>query len=83
MLQPCIKALGMSLKTQFRVNEMGVLSLQHMCKTDEGTRLGEKWHRTRSGIEQEVNSSNLILFACSCFVDFLIAPNDDELSDDE
>eukprot|EP00842_Homolaphlyctis_polyrhiza_P000030 jgi/Hompol1/1027/HPOL_004429-RA len=32
MLHPCMKALGMSIKTSIRVNEIGILSLQFMLQ---------------------------------------------------
>jgi len=36
LLQPCIKALAVSKKTQVRINTDGLLSLQHMIQTEDG-----------------------------------------------
>jgi len=37
LLQPAIKALALSHKTQLRTNEIGILSLQHMIKSEDKT----------------------------------------------
>ena len=37
MLQPCIKALHGASKTQLKMNEVGVLALQHLIKAADGT----------------------------------------------
>ena len=37
LLQPDVKALSIAAKTQLRVNEIGLLSLQHMIKEDNNT----------------------------------------------
>lgn len=34
LVQPTVKALNMSTKTQLRINERGTLNLQHMYVTD-------------------------------------------------
>eukprot|EP01120_Amphizonella_sp_Union-15-10_P008736 TRINITY_DN3190_c1_g1_i1.p1 TRINITY_DN3190_c1_g1~~TRINITY_DN3190_c1_g1_i1.p1 ORF type:complete len:165 (+),score=30.91 TRINITY_DN3190_c1_g1_i1:463-957(+) len=36
LLQPCVKALSGALKTQIRLNAQGLLSFQHILKTDDG-----------------------------------------------
>lgn len=56
LLQPAVKALAQSHKTQLRINESGVLSIQHMIK------------------DEEKNFS---------FVDFLIAPCEDQSMDED
>jgi len=35
LLQPAVKALSLATKTQLRINEVGLLSLQHMIKSEE------------------------------------------------
>ncbi len=35
LLQPAVKALSISHKTQLRMNQVGVLSLQHMIKNED------------------------------------------------
>lgn len=35
LLQPAVKALGLSHKTQLRINENGVLSIQHMIRDED------------------------------------------------
>eukprot|EP01127_Copromyxa_protea_P016009 TRINITY_DN4698_c0_g1_i3.p1 TRINITY_DN4698_c0_g1~~TRINITY_DN4698_c0_g1_i3.p1 ORF type:complete len:174 (-),score=19.66 TRINITY_DN4698_c0_g1_i3:258-779(-) len=36
LLQPCLKALAVATRTQVRMNELGLLSLQHMISTADG-----------------------------------------------
>lgn len=36
LLQPCLKALSLATRTQVRMNELGLLSLQHMIPTQDG-----------------------------------------------